>query len=31
VARNAPDGGALFVLTLRRARVQATDPLTAGS
>ena len=31
VARNAPDGGALFVLTLRRARVQATDPLIAGS
>ncbi|WP_233799792.1 sensor histidine kinase [Paraburkholderia sp. HP33-1] len=34
VARNAPYGGALFVLTLRRARVQASsthDPLTAGS
>ncbi|MFM0241267.1 sensor histidine kinase [Paraburkholderia phytofirmans] len=34
VARNAPDGGALFVLTLRRARVQTshtTDPLTTGS
>ena len=31
VARNAPDGGALFVLTLRRARVQTTDPLIAGS
>jgi two-component system C4-dicarboxylate transport sensor histidine kinase DctB len=34
VARNAPHGGALFVLTLRRARVQAPpspDPLTAGS
>jgi two-component system C4-dicarboxylate transport sensor histidine kinase DctB len=31
VARNAPDGGALFVLTLRRAHVRATDPLTAGS
>lgn len=30
VARNASDGGALFVLTLRRTRVQATDPLTAG-
>jgi two-component system C4-dicarboxylate transport sensor histidine kinase DctB len=30
VARNASDGGALFVLTLRRARVQATDPLTTG-
>jgi two-component system C4-dicarboxylate transport sensor histidine kinase DctB len=30
VARNAPDGGALFALTLRRARVQATDPLTAA-
>jgi two-component system, NtrC family, C4-dicarboxylate transport sensor histidine kinase DctB len=30
VARNAPDGGARFVLTLRRARVTATDPLTAG-
>jgi two-component system C4-dicarboxylate transport sensor histidine kinase DctB len=31
VAANAPDGGALFVLTLRRARVPATDPLVAGS
>ena len=31
VARNAPGGGALFVLTLRRARVQASDPLIAGS
>ncbi|SDF78170.1 histidine kinase [Paraburkholderia phenazinium] len=31
VARNAPDGGALFVLTLRRVRVPATDPLVAGS
>jgi two-component system C4-dicarboxylate transport sensor histidine kinase DctB len=34
VARNAPDGGALFVLTLRRARVPTShpaDPLTAGS
>jgi two-component system C4-dicarboxylate transport sensor histidine kinase DctB len=34
VARNAPDGGALFVLTLRRARVQTNhpaDPLTTGS
>jgi two-component system, NtrC family, C4-dicarboxylate transport sensor histidine kinase DctB len=34
VARNAQDGGALFVLTLRRARVQTSptsDPLTAGS
>ena len=34
VARNAPDGGALFVLTLRRARVQTShpaDPLTTGS
>ena len=34
VARNAPDGGALFVLTLRRARAQTNlpaDPLTAGS
>nr|WP_246530218.1 ATP-binding protein [Paraburkholderia podalyriae] len=33
-ARNAPQGGALFVLTLRRARVQSSpshDPLTAGS
>ncbi|MCC8404297.1 two-component sensor histidine kinase [Paraburkholderia sp. MMS20-SJTN17] len=33
-ARNAPHGGAIFVLTLRRARVQtspARDPLTAGS
>jgi two-component system, NtrC family, C4-dicarboxylate transport sensor histidine kinase DctB len=29
-ARNAPDGGALFVLTLRRARVSANDPLPAG-
>jgi two-component system C4-dicarboxylate transport sensor histidine kinase DctB len=34
VARNAQDGGALFVLTLRRARVQTnhtSDPLTTGS
>nr|WP_241495808.1 ATP-binding protein [Paraburkholderia monticola] len=34
VARNAPDGGASFVLTLRRARVLTSpshDPLTAGS
>ncbi|MEX3682215.1 sensor histidine kinase, partial [Paraburkholderia sp. BR14320] len=34
VARNAPQGGASFVLTLRRARVQTSpshDPLTAGS
>jgi two-component system C4-dicarboxylate transport sensor histidine kinase DctB len=34
IARNAPDGGALFVLTLRRARVQTNhpaDPLTTGS
>ncbi|WGS50257.1 ATP-binding protein [Paraburkholderia sp. D15] len=34
VARNAPDGGALFVLTLRRAHVQTnptSDPLIAGS
>ncbi|NKJ48868.1 two-component sensor histidine kinase [Burkholderia sp. SG-MS1] len=34
VARNAPDGGALFVLTLRRARVQTSHPavpLTTGS
>ncbi|MGF6939425.1 two-component system C4-dicarboxylate transport sensor histidine kinase DctB [Paraburkholderia sp. UCT70] len=34
VARNAPHGGASFVLTLRRARVQTSpshDPLTAGS
>ncbi|WP_407945295.1 sensor histidine kinase [Paraburkholderia antibiotica] len=34
VARNAADGGALFVLTLRRARVQTNpsqDSLTAGS
>jgi two-component system C4-dicarboxylate transport sensor histidine kinase DctB len=34
VARNGPHGGASFVLTLRRARVQASpshDPLTAGS
>ncbi|CAB3796512.1 C4-dicarboxylate transport sensor protein DctB [Paraburkholderia ultramafica] len=34
VARNAPEGGALFVLTLRRARVQTShpaDPLTTGS
>ncbi|APA85930.2 sensor histidine kinase [Paraburkholderia sprentiae WSM5005] len=33
VARNAPHGGALFVLTLRRARVQTDpshDPLIAG-
>ncbi|WP_345812684.1 ATP-binding protein [Paraburkholderia sp. PREW-6R] len=34
VARNAPAGGASFVLTLRRARVptsHTTDPLTTGS
>ncbi|MGF6370876.1 two-component system C4-dicarboxylate transport sensor histidine kinase DctB [Paraburkholderia sp. RAU6.4a] len=34
VARNAPHGGASFVLTLRRARVRTSpshDPLTAGS
>ncbi|HEY2023055.1 sensor histidine kinase [Paraburkholderia sp.] len=34
VARNAPDSGALFILTLRRARVQANpspDPLSAGA
>jgi two-component system C4-dicarboxylate transport sensor histidine kinase DctB len=34
VARNAPGGGALFVLTLRRASVQTSipsNPLTAGS
>ncbi|CAH2929833.1 MAG: Signal transduction histidine kinase regulating C4-dicarboxylate transport system (EC [uncultured Paraburkholderia sp.] len=34
VARNAPQGGALFVLTLRRARAQtspAADPLATGS
>ncbi|SMG32768.1 histidine kinase [Paraburkholderia susongensis] len=34
VGRNAPHGGALFVLTLRRARVQTNpsqDSLTAGS
>ncbi|WCM20183.1 ATP-binding protein [Paraburkholderia bryophila] len=34
VARNAAGGGALFVLTLRRARVQTShtpDPLTTGS
>ncbi|MFP3564006.1 ATP-binding protein [Paraburkholderia sp. SIMBA_030] len=34
VARNAPGGGALFVLTLRRVRVQTSqtsDPLTTGS
>jgi two-component system, NtrC family, C4-dicarboxylate transport sensor histidine kinase DctB len=34
VARNAPEGGALFVLTLRRAPVQkshTSDPLTTGS
>jgi two-component system, NtrC family, C4-dicarboxylate transport sensor histidine kinase DctB len=30
VARNAPDGGALFVLTLRRTRVESTGPLRAG-
>ncbi len=29
-ACNAPDGGALFVLTLRRSRVPAADPLAAG-
>ncbi|HEY1998804.1 sensor histidine kinase [Paraburkholderia sp.] len=31
VARNAPDGGALFVLTLRRAHVQTVDTLATGS
>jgi two-component system C4-dicarboxylate transport sensor histidine kinase DctB len=34
VARNGQDGGALFVLTLRRARMQTnhtSDPLTTGS
>ncbi|MGH8780769.1 sensor histidine kinase [Paraburkholderia sp.] len=30
-ARNAPDGGAVFVLTLRRARATVADPLVAGS
>ncbi|TDY53518.1 histidine kinase [Paraburkholderia rhizosphaerae] len=31
VARNAPDGGAVFALTLRRARAQVGDPLAAGT
>jgi two-component system, NtrC family, C4-dicarboxylate transport sensor histidine kinase DctB len=31
VARNAPEGGAAFILTLRRARVNAPDTLTSGS
>jgi len=30
-ARNAPDGGAAFTLTLRRARTQVSDPLAAGT
>jgi two-component system C4-dicarboxylate transport sensor histidine kinase DctB len=30
-ARNAPDGGAVFTLTLRRARAQVSDPLAAGT
>ncbi|MDE1178912.1 ATP-binding protein [Paraburkholderia sp.] len=30
IARNAADGGAQFVLTLRRARVAAADPVLAG-
>jgi two-component system, NtrC family, C4-dicarboxylate transport sensor histidine kinase DctB len=30
-ARNAPDGGAAFTLTLRRARAQVSDPLAAGT
>ncbi|TDN68355.1 sensor histidine kinase [Paraburkholderia sp. BL10I2N1] len=31
VARNAPEGGAVFILTLRRAHVHAPDILTSGS
>jgi two-component system C4-dicarboxylate transport sensor histidine kinase DctB len=31
VARNAPEGGAVFILTLRRAHVHAPDTLTSGS
>jgi two-component system C4-dicarboxylate transport sensor histidine kinase DctB len=31
VARNVPDGGAAFALTLRRARAQVGDPLAAGT
>ena len=31
VARNAPEGGAIFILTLRRAHVPAPDTLTSGS
>jgi two-component system, NtrC family, C4-dicarboxylate transport sensor histidine kinase DctB len=30
-ARNAPDGGAAFTLTLRRARAPVSDPLAAGT
>jgi two-component system, NtrC family, C4-dicarboxylate transport sensor histidine kinase DctB len=30
-ARNAPDGGAVFALTLRRARAPIGDPLAAGT
>ncbi|MBV8627402.1 MAG: sensor histidine kinase [Paraburkholderia sp.] len=31
IARNAPEGGAVFILTLRRAQVRAADILTSGS
>ncbi|MGF6600587.1 two-component system C4-dicarboxylate transport sensor histidine kinase DctB [Paraburkholderia sp. GAS448] len=31
LARNAPEGGAVFILTLRRAHVHAPDTLTSGS
>ena len=31
IARNAPEGGAVFILTLRRAQVRAADALTSGS
>ncbi|HVE07458.1 MAG TPA: ATP-binding protein, partial [Paraburkholderia sp.] len=31
VARNEPDGGAAFVLTLHRARTPVSDPLAAGT
>ena len=30
-ARNAPDGGAAFTLTLRRVRTPVSDPLAAGT
>jgi two-component system C4-dicarboxylate transport sensor histidine kinase DctB len=31
VARNAPDGGAMFVLTLRRAQVHSAPAVASGS